>query len=164
MFLVCHTPDDIGGALLAAHRALAGGAGLCQGHATGGNADLLLHGQLAIQFAAPLGVNETAVVLLNESLDLFPGLGSIAVVLQVLFSHGEHVVVDLIKQALNGLLQFSQGDEELLTGIAAGDAALLLLHILGTDLYTQRHAAHFVLGILPASCHWEIFKTFKSEK
>ena len=55
-----HAPVDVGGTLLAAHRAFAHGAGLLQGHTAAGHASLLLHGQLALQAAAPLGAGEAA--------------------------------------------------------------------------------------------------------
>ena len=73
--LVRHAPDDIGGALLAADGALSGCAGLAEGHTPAGDANLLLHGHLAGQIAAPLGVDEAAAVFLDEVLDLLPGFG-----------------------------------------------------------------------------------------
>ena len=58
--------------------------------------------------------------------------------------------MDVLQQLLHGALQLRQGDEGLFTGVAAGDAALTLLHVLGADLHTQGHALHLILGELPA--------------
>ena len=58
--------------------------------------------------------------------------------------------MDVLQQTLDGVLQTGQRYEGLLAGIAAGHAALLLLHVLGADLHTQRHALHLILGKLPA--------------
>ena len=55
-----------------------------------------------------------------------------------------------VQQLLHGALQLRQGDEGLFAGVAAGDAALALLHVLGADLHTQGHALHLVLSELPA--------------
>ena len=54
------------------------------------------------------------------------------------------------QQLLHGGLQVGQRHEGLFAGVAAGDAALLLLHVLGADLHPQGHALHLVLGELPA--------------
>ena len=59
----------------------------------------------------------------------------------------------VLQQLLHGALQLRQGDEGLFTGVAAGDAALTLLHVLGADLHTQGHALHLILGELPAGDH-----------
>lgn len=53
--LVCDAPVDVSGTGLAAHGAHALSAALLQRHAAGGDASALLHGQLALQRAAPLG-------------------------------------------------------------------------------------------------------------
>ena len=72
------------------------------------------------------------------------------VLLQILGGHVVQVVVDVLQQALDGVLQTGQRYEGLFAGIAASHAALLLLHVLGADLHTQRHALHLILGKLPA--------------
>ena len=58
--------------------------------------------------------------------------------------------MDILQQLLHGALQLRQGYKGLFAGIAAGDAALALLHVLGADLYAQGHALHLVLGEFPA--------------
>src|SRR5699024_10778314 len=73
-FSIGYAPDDVGLARLAAHRALAHALALLEGHAPGGDTYLLFHGQLAVQRAAPLGFHKAAVVLLQNGLDLLPGL------------------------------------------------------------------------------------------
>ena len=53
------------------------------------------------------------------------------------------------QQALHLAFQPVQSDKALFTGITAGQAALSLFQIAGTDLHTDRHAFHFILGELP---------------
>ena len=118
LLLIRHAPVDVGGGGLAAHNALALGAGLLQRHAAAGHTGLLLHGQLALQTAAPLGTGEAALAL-RHLLDLLPGGHVEGVVLQILGGHGVQVVVDVLQQLLHGALQLRQRHKGLLAGIAA---------------------------------------------
>ena len=122
---------------------------LLEGHAPGGDPGLLLHLQLTLQLTAPHGLGEAALAL-HEGLDFVQGAAHLGVVLQILFSPLEQSVVDRVQQLLNLGFQLCQGDEDLLAGVPAADAALALLHVLGPDLHTQGDAFHLVLGGLPA--------------
>ena len=77
-------------------------------------------------------------------------MAHLGVVLQVLLGPLVQAVVDGVQQLLDAGLQLVQADEDLLAGVTAADAALVLLHVLGADLHTQGHALHLVLGGLPA--------------
>ena len=147
--LVGHAPVDhvLGG--LAAADADVVHLLLLQGHAAGGDTGLLLHLQLAVQLAAPHGLGKAALGV-HELLHLVQGVAHLGVVLQVLLGPLVQAVVDGVQQLLDAGLQLVQADEDLLAGVTAADAALVLLHVLGADLHTQGHALHLVLGELPA--------------
>ena len=51
------------------------------------------------------------------------------IVVQILFRHGVHILVNLVQQPQYGALQLGQGDKGFFPGVAAGDAALLFLHV-----------------------------------
>ncbi|CAN4034377.1 Head-tail adaptor protein, partial [Dysosmobacter welbionis] len=103
-FSISHTPVDVGGAFPAAHGAGALRAALDQGHTAGADTGPLLHGQLTLQTAAPLGPEEAALPLHN-GLGLLGSLDVEGVVLPVLQGHGIQIVMDVIQQGLHGALQ-----------------------------------------------------------
>ena len=122
---------------------------LGEGDAAGGHAGLFLHLQLAVQLAAPHGLDEAAVFGL-ELLGFLQGEGGEGVLLQVLLGPLVQAVVDGVQGGLGGLLQGVQADEDFLAVVPADQDALVLLNVLRADLHAQRHALHLVLGSLPA--------------
>ena len=115
-FLVSDAPvDHVLGGLAAAHAGI-GHLLLNQRHATGGHARLFLHLQLAVQLAAPHGLDEAALLLL-DLLGLFQRGGHEGVVLQVLLGPGKQTVVDGVQSGLGNGLQLVQADEDLLDEI-----------------------------------------------
>ena len=122
---------------------------LLKGDAAGGHACLLLHIQLALEVAAPHGLDEAAVFLL-QLLGLLQRVGGIDVLI--------HVFLCLVIQALLHILQqlgdtggdVRQGDGDLLAVVAADGHADAVFDVLGAQLHAERHTLHLVLGALPA--------------
>ena len=101
--LICYAPvDHVLGGLAAA------GTGICQvlllkGDAAGGHAGLFLHVKLALEIAAPHGLDEAAVGLL-QLVCLLQRVGSVAVLVQIALCLVEQTLLNIVKQLRQLLL------------------------------------------------------------
>ena len=122
---------------------------LLQRHAAAGDADLVLHAQLASEVAAPHGFIE-AVGAVRDLVHFVHIVGDVGIGFAVGEGFLIEAVVDLLQQAGDLGFEVLQLDEGLFTVIPANQHTLAGFDILGADLQTQRDALHFVLGELPA--------------
>src|SRR5699024_10066683 len=98
---------------------------------------------------APHGLDK-ADMLFEDVLHLIQALRRVGMLLAVaerLFKQG---LLDILQQRRDGRSEVLELHDRLFAVIAAPERALALLDIARTDLKTQRHALHLVLGELPA--------------
>ena len=122
---------------------------LLQRHAAAGNADLILHLELASQLPAPHGLIK-AVGAVRDLVHFVHIVGDVGIGFAVGEGFGIEAVVDLLQQAGNLAFEILQLDKGLFAVIATDQHALAGFDILGADLQAKGYALHLILGELPA--------------
>ena len=114
-----------------------------------GHAGFLFHVELALQIAAPHGLDEAAPGLL-QLLGLLKRVRLEDVAVEVGLGLVEQALLHIVQQLGDARLELIERDDNLLAVVAADGDALALFHVLGADLDAQRHALHLPVGKLPA--------------
>ena len=122
---------------------------LPEGDAAGGHAGFFLHVQLALEIAAPHGLDEAAVFLL-QLLCLLQGVGRVDMVVHIFLRLVVKALLHIVQQLGEPGGDVRQGDGDLLAVVAADGHADAVFDILGAKLHAERHTLHLVLSALPA--------------
>ena len=117
--------------------------------AAAGHAGLVLHLELAGEVAAPHGLDEATVFLL-QLLGLGQRVRGIGVLVEVALGLVEQALLHGLEQLGDARLQLVERDGDLLAVVAADGDAVAGLDVLRADLDAQRHALHLPVGELPA--------------
>ena len=122
---------------------------LLKGHAAAGQARFFLHLQLAVEVAAPHGL-DVAGIGGGQGLHFVHGLGGPGALFAVFEGALVQIAGQVGKQGGDSGGQVVQADEGLFAGVAADQDALVLFQVLGAQLQAQGHALHLPLAELPA--------------
>src|SRR5260221_4693071 len=138
--------DLAGRGLAAAHAGARGGSALDRDHADGG-LRLLLDPGLAVRGPAPAGHDEPA-LLRHDPLELVVGADPSRIVRDEAPGPVQKAVLNGLEQLARAFRHGGEGHEDLLPRVAPDQDALVLLHVLGSDLEAQGHSAHLPVRIL----------------
>ena len=122
---------------------------LLERDAAAGHTGLVLHLELAGEVAAPHGLDEAAVFLL-QLLGLGQRVRGIGVLVEVALGLVEQALLHGLEQLGDARLELVERDGDLLAVVAADGDAVAGLDVLRADLDAQRHALHLPVGKLPA--------------
>ena len=117
--------------------------------AAAGHTGLFLHLELAGEVAAPHGLDEAAVFLL-QLLGLGQRVRGVGVLVKVALGLVEQTLLHVLEQRGDARLELIERDGDLLAVVAADGDAVTGLDVLRADLDAQRHALHLPVGKLPA--------------